>query len=296
MELRQLTYFDAVVRHAGFTRAAENLHVAQPAISAQIRRLETELGTVLLHRSTRRMSLTHAGELFWARTRRVLAELEAARADLDELASVLSGRVRIGATEVLGTLDLPAVMAQFRRRYPGVGLALRSGLVDDLLGALHDGELDIVLGPVHSDMSPRYLAWPLVDESVVLIAAPGHRLGNGRSVDLAAAREESFVCLPAGSGLHTILTEAAAAAGFVARIEFETHSPSSIRELVAAGLGVALVAESAVRRPGPPVEIHPLASPRHPSIGIITIHDRPLTPAARTFYDHVRRSESSVAE
>jgi LysR family transcriptional activator of glutamate synthase operon len=283
VELRQLVYFDAVVRHGGFTRAAENLHIAQPAISAQIRRLETELGTVLLQRNSRRVSLTHAGELFWARTRRALDELDAARAEIGELASVLRGRVRIGATQVLGTLHLPVVMADFRRRYPGLGLTLRSGLMENLLDALEAGELDIVLGPIHSDLSPQYVAQPLVDESLVLISPPGHRL---RTVDgsIAAARDECFVCLPAGSGLHEILNSAASAAGFIPRIEFETYSPASIRELVSAGLGVALVAASAARPPGPPVEIYPLANLTHPAIGMITIYDHPLTPAATAFH------------
>ena len=187
MELRQLIYFDAVVRHGGFTRAAESLHIAQPAISAQIRRLETELGTVLLQRNTRRVSLTHAGELFWARTRRALDELDAARADLDQLASVLRGRVRIGATQVLGTLHLSVQLADFRRRYPGLGLTLRSGLMEVLLEALDGGELDVVLGPIHADLSARYVARPLVEEGLVLVSPPGHRLSD-HSGSLGAAR------------------------------------------------------------------------------------------------------------
>jgi DNA-binding transcriptional LysR family regulator len=295
VELRQLIYFDAVVRHGGFTRAAESLHIAQPAISAQIRRLETELGTVLLQRSTRRVSLTHAGELFWARTRRALDELDAARADLDQLASVLRGRVRIGATQVLGTLHLPMQLADFSRRYPGLGLTLRSGLMEVLLEALDGGELDVVLGPIHADLSPRYVARPLVDESLVLISPPGHRFSDP-SGSLAAARDESFVCLPAGSGLHEILTQAAAAVGFVPRIEFETYSPASIRELVAAGLGVALVAGSAARAPGPPVETYPLPHLSHPAIGLILLAERPLTPAADAFRDFLGRSPSGATD
>jgi LysR family transcriptional regulator, transcription activator of glutamate synthase operon len=289
VELRQLVYFDAVVRHGGFTRAAESLHIAQPAISAQIRRLETELGTVLLERSTRRVSLTHAGELFWARTRRVLDELDGARAELDQLSSVLRGRVRIGATQVMGTLQLAIQLADFRRRYPGLGLSLRSGLMEVLLEALDNGELDVVLGPIHADLSSRYIARPLVEESLVLVSPPGHKLSDPAG-SLAAARNESFVCLPAGSGLHDILTKAAAAAGFVPRIEFETYSPASIRELVAAGLGVALVAASAAHAPGPPVEIYPVSHLTHPAIGLIVLDDRPLTPAAGAFRDFLART------
>jgi LysR family transcriptional activator of glutamate synthase operon len=294
VELRQLAYFDAVVRHGGFTRAAEQLHVAQPAISAQIRRLERELGAELLERSTRRMSLTQAGELFLERARQVLAQLAVARSDLDELAAVERGRVRIGATEVLGSFDLPAALAGFRRRHPGVALTLRSGLVGDLLADLDDGEVDVVLGPVHADLLPRYLARPLVGESLVLVTPPGHRLTAGRSAGLAAASDEAFVCLPAGSGLRAILVAAAAAVGFVPRIEFETYSPASIRALVSAGLGVALLAASTAQEAGPPVEIHRLvpALP-HPVIGVITPQNRPSRPATDALCAYLRAGQTA---
>src|SRR4051794_8500214 len=129
MELRQLVYFEAVVRHGGFTHAARHLHVAQPAISAQIRRLESELGGTLLARTTRRVGLTPAGELLLTRARRALAEIDAARRTLAELTDVLRGRVAIGATPVLGPFDLAAALASFHGSYPGVALTLRSGLI-----------------------------------------------------------------------------------------------------------------------------------------------------------------------
>lgn len=286
MELRQFVYFEAVVRCGGFTRAAEQLHIAQPAISAQIRRLEIDLGTPLLERTTRRVVLTHAGEVFLNRTRTILAEVDGARADLDDLATVMRGQVRIGATHVLGPLDLTAAMAQFRRRHHGVTLRLRTGLIAELLHTLDAGEIDIAIGPVHTDLPGRHVAHCLVEERLVLVTPPDHP-GAGRPLDtLAAVSDETFVCLPAGSGLHAILTEAAATEGFVPRIELETHSPASIRELVAAGLGVALVARSAAQEPGPPIAIHDLKrAPKHPPIGLIHRRSPTLTPSARAFHD-----------
>jgi DNA-binding transcriptional LysR family regulator len=297
MELRQLVYFDAVARHGSFTKAAQRLHVAQPAVSAQIRRLESELGTTLLERTTRRVALTHAGELFLARTRRVLAQLDAARGDLAELSAVLRGQVRIGATQVLGSLDLPACLALFRRSYPGVSLALRTGLIAKLLGLLDAGEVDLILGPVHDDLPAAYHARPLVPESLVLVTPPGHSLAAGRNVALGAAGDEPFVCLPADSRLRAILSAAAAAEGFVPRIEFETYSPASIRDLVSAGLGVALLARSAAEGPGPAIGVCELArAPEHPSIGLIRVRGRPLTPAARAFADHLARTAGPPAD
>jgi DNA-binding transcriptional LysR family regulator len=296
MELRQLAYFDAVVRHGSFTKAAQRLHVAQPAVSAQIRRLESELGTTLLERTTRRVALTHAGELFLARARQVLVQIDAARGDLAELSAVRRGRVRIGATQVLGSLDLPASLASFRRRYPGVSLALHTGLIAKLLGLLDAGDVDLILGPVHDDLPAAYHARPLVPESLVLVTPPGHPLAAGTDVALAAAGDEPFVCLPADSRLRAILTGAAAAEGFVPRIEFETYSPASIRDLVSAGLGVALLARSAAEGPGPAIGVCELArAPEHPSIGLICARARPLTPAARAFADHLARTAGPAA-
>lgn len=287
MELRQLVYFDAVVREGGFTKAAEKLRIAQPAVSAQIRRLETELGVSLLERTTRRVALTHAGELFWARVSHVLEHLDSGRVELAQLSALQRGQVRLGATHIVGTLDLPQLLAQFRRRYPGIGLALHAGLIAELLERLDAGGLDLVLGPIHAELSERYVADTLLEESVVLVTTPGLR-APGTLGTLAAVRDEPFVCLSAGSGLHTILSEAAAAEGFTPRIEFETFSPGSIRELVAAGLGVALLAAGAAHGPGPAVDVHRLdRPPAHPPLGVIRLRERPPTPSAQAFHDFV---------
>jgi LysR family transcriptional activator of glutamate synthase operon len=278
MELRQLTYFEAVARLHGFTRAAGQLRVAQSAVSAQIRALEAELGTALFTRTTRRVALTQAGELLLARTRRVFGELDGARADLAELAAVLHGRVTLGSMAVLGGFDLPAALAGFHARYPGVSLALRTGLIAELLAKLDAGEVDLVLGPVHEDLPARFTARELVDEQVVLILPPGRAAVR----ELADVRDEPFGCLPAGSGLRAILDRAAADAGFEPRVQFETHSAASIRELVSAGLGVALVARSAAVTDGPAVVVVRLEpAPAHPAIGLIHLRDRRLSAPAR---------------
>jgi LysR family transcriptional regulator, transcription activator of glutamate synthase operon len=290
MELRQLTYFEAVARLGGFTRAARALRVAQPAISAQIRQLETELGVPLLARTTRQVSLTSAGEVFLARAPRALAEIDSARADLGELAAVMRGRVTVGATEMLGPIDLPAALAAFHARHPGVALSLRTALIAHLLAKLDDGDADLIIGPVHADLSRRYLAQPLASEQLVLATAPGHRLGRGRCA-LADAAAETFACLPPGSGLRAILEEAAAEAGFTPRVQFEASGPGGVRALVAAGLGVALLARSTTQAAGPPVAVHDLDPPLVPlSIGLIWRHDRQLSPAAQACRQHLARA------
>ncbi|MEP7019782.1 MAG: LysR family transcriptional regulator [Pseudonocardiales bacterium] len=290
MELRQLAYFEAVARCGSFTRAAERLHIAQPAVSAQIRRLERELGTSLLARTTRRVSLTQAGELFLARAQAVLAELDGARADLSELAAVLRGQLRLGVTPVTGSLDVPVALAGFHRRYPDIGLSVRNGLIAALLQDLDDGDIDAVIGPVHHDLDARYVARSLVGESFVLVTPPGRRSTAPAIRTLGDVRDDLFVCLPAASGLHAILIEASAAQGFVPHIQFEAPDPAGIRAFVSAGLGVALLAGSAARADGPPVDIHRLKpSPRHPPIGLITTRGRRATPTLRAWQQHLEQ-------
>lgn len=282
MELRQLTYFEAVARHGGFTRAAQHLHVAQSAISAQVRALESELGVDLFTRTTRAVVLTRAGELFLGRARRILGEVDGARGELAALSGVLAGRVTIGATPVLGGIDLPRVLSDFHGRFPGVALSLRSGLIAALLAKLDDGAVDLVLGPIHDDLDRRrHVARRIAREQLVLVVPERHRLAAKTRIKPIDVRREPFICLPEGSGLRALLDTFLGAA---AEVPFEAGTPEAVRDLVAAGLGVALLARSSAERPGAPVAVLGLdPAPAHPPIGIIRRRDRRLTAAADVF-------------
>jgi DNA-binding transcriptional LysR family regulator len=281
VDLRQLVYFDAVVRHGGFTRAAEHLRVAQPAVSVQIRRLEAEMGAQLLHRTTRTVALTHAGELVLDRARRALAELDAARDELAGLAGGLLGRVRIGAIQALDPFDLPAALAAFHRRNPAVELALRSGALRRLLDGLDHGELDLAIGPMPPGLPARYARTPLFTDELVLVTAPGHRLAGTDPLPLAVLRDEPFVCLPADSGLRAILDRLAAEAGFIPHVPFESTHLLRLRDLAAHGLGVALVARSVAEAPGPPVAVHGVdPGPQLRPVGLLHRADTTLGAAA----------------
>ncbi len=284
VELRQLVYFEAVVRCGGFTRAAHDLRVAQPAISAQVRRLESELGVTLLARTTRRVTPTEAGELLLVRARRVLAELAAARDEAAQVADVVRGSVTVGTTGVLGGLDLPAVLSGFIGRHPGVTVSLRTGLMDALLDDLTAGAADLVLGPVHPDRPAGILVTPLSEDRLVLLT-PLDRDGG----ELTEFAGEPFVSLPVGSGLRKLLDGLATRLGVDLPVRFEASSPDGVRDLVAAGLGVALMAASAVARPGPAVGVHEVvpATP-HPAIGVL--YGATTSPAARALRSWVIRS------
>jgi DNA-binding transcriptional LysR family regulator len=282
VELRQLVYFDAVVRHGGFTRAAEHLRVAQPAVSVQIRRLEAEVGARLLQRTTRSVALTHAGELVLRRARRALAELDAVRDELAGLTGGLLGRVRIGAIQALDPFDLPAALAGFHRQHPGVELALGSGALRALLDGLDHGELDLAIGPIPPGLPTRYARTPLFTDELVLVTAPDHPLAGTDPLPLVALRDEPFVCLPADSGLRAILDRLAAEAGFTPRVPFETTHLPRLRDLAAHGLGVALVARSVAEAPGPPRAVHGIdPGPQLRPVGLLHRADTSLGAAAQ---------------
>jgi DNA-binding transcriptional LysR family regulator len=290
MELRQLVYFEAVVRHGGFTRAAEQLRVAQPAVSAQLRKLESELGVTLLARTTRRVRLTRAGEVVLARARAALDELDALPDDLDRLAGQLGGRVRIGAIQATGPFGLAAALAEFHRRHPDVRLSLRAGRLAALLDALHADEIDLAVGPLPDPVPPGLVVHPLFSDELVLVTAPDHPLAGEGGLALERLRDEEFVCLPEGSGLRRRLDRAAARAGFTPRVRYETTILPQLRELVGHGLGVALVARSVAEAPGPPVSVHPvLPEPLDRPVGLLHHAERPLSPATRRCRDLLLR-------
>lgn len=284
MELRQLRYFEAVVRCGGFTRAADQLHIAQPAVSAQVRALEEELGTPLLVRQPRAVALTPAGERVLDRARRVLGEVSALHTDVGEAAGIRKGRLRIGVTSMLESYDVSAVVADFRHRYPGVQVQMRSALSKSLASALDRGQLDIILGPIHDPEDERFDARVLIDETAVLVTPPGHRLADGSPGDIARARDEAFVCLAGGTGLREILERTCEQAGFTPRVPVETYGPASIRGLVSAGTGVGILARTLAQLPGPPIDVHPISpDPPYPPLGYRTSVNAPPTPALTAF-------------
>src|SRR6195256_3844793 len=132
MDLRQLRYMVALAEERHFTRAAAREHIAQPALSQQIRRLEEELGLPLVERTTRQVTITHAGRLLVARARRILGEIDAASAELAALKGMESGRVNVGTMHTMGPIDVSLPLAIFHERHPGVELTVREQSSEEL--------------------------------------------------------------------------------------------------------------------------------------------------------------------
>jgi LysR family transcriptional activator of glutamate synthase operon len=293
MELRQLTYFAAVARHRHFTRAAAELHVAQPALSQQIKRLEGELGVPLLDRTSRRVTLTEAGEMFLERTQRALAEVDAAREELARLRGLEQGRVTMGAMQSLGPIDLAALIADFHARHPGVEVVLRESTTARMLRSVGADELDLAFVTLRGELDPRLAAEPVFREELVVIAAPSSSWARRRRVALAELAGEPFVFFAAGTGLRTAVEGAAAAAGISLHAAFETNELSRVRALAARGLGVSIVPSSTAFAPGPEVAILSLRPALIREVGLVWRRERRLAPAPAAFLAFARERYAS---
>jgi len=244
MELRQLAYVVAVAEERSFTRAAAREHVAQPAVSAQVRRLEAELGQALFARGPGPVTLTAAGEAVLPHARAALASAAGVRTAVDELAGLLRGRVAVGVVPSVAH-RLAGVLAAFHADHPGVEVTLAEDTSDGLLAAVRSGRLDFALAGVAGAAPPGLDAATVTDERLVAAVAPGHPLAARRTVTLRALRDEALIALPPGTGGRTALERGFAALGLAPRVALEAGDPLVLMELARRGLGVAIVPESA---------------------------------------------------
>jgi len=277
--LHQLEYFVAVAEDRHFTRAAERLHVAQPSVSAQIRQLERTLGTQLFHRAPGKVTLTDAGELLLPLARRALADIEELVDGVTELDSLHRGRVAIGATPSLSTTLLPAALARFHQRHPGVALAVTEQGSRRLVHGLESGELDVALAilPLHQ---PLLESVTLAVEELVVVTSTHHPLAARRRIEIADLSEVPLVMFRDGYDLKTVTLSVCHEAGFDPVVALEGGEMDGVLALVGAGLGAAIV-PSIVASAHP--DLHRLRV-RSPSlrreIGLVHRGDRPLSRAA----------------
>jgi DNA-binding transcriptional LysR family regulator len=292
MELRQVRYVEAVARHLNFTRAAEELFVAQPALSLQIQRLEAEFGVQLFERTTRQVRLTDAGRAFLSSAQRLLAEVDDLDARLRDVTDASVGRVRLAAQQsVTACGALPALLAEFKSRRPGIDVVLCEEPGGDIASVLREGRLDLALAQFDdaNETSDRgdLEVEPLYREELVLAVAPDHPLPTGLLSwpDLAA---EPFIAFNEPAGLRRTLERACADGGFTPRIGYESIALSSIRAIASAGLGVALLPLPALLGPGPPVRVLAIRPALHRSISLVRSADRYRSHAAQALTDLLR--------
>jgi LysR family transcriptional regulator, transcription activator of glutamate synthase operon len=289
VELRQLRSVEAVARHRHFTRAADELHVAQSALSHQIRRLEQELGTPLFERTSRRVTPTEAGLAIAARARRVLAEVDGAREEVDELRGVLRGRIRIGPLLPAGGVDVPGLLARFSQAHPGVEVSLREGVAADMLRFLAADELDAAFCLLAGTIPDELAVERLSQDEVVAAFAPDHAPPAPR-VTVADVARRPIVAPRRGSAITSVLDERFAAAGEPLRLALESGDPFLLRSLAARGFATAILPRSLTALEGPPLAVRSLDPAVELPVALVWRRDRDAPPAARAFIEFVREA------
>ena len=254
MELRTLRYFVAVAEERHFHRAAERLHIAQPPLSQQIKRLEQELHAQLFVRTTRSVELTDAGRVLLDEARRVLAAADRASSAVKHAASGELGTVRIGfvASAALGLV--PRILLAVQRQWPRLDLQLVEATTDEQLQALHDGQLDLGIAREVQERIPDMVVRTLLKERLVVAMHESHALAERNEVCLADLRDERFIVFPRlrVSRLLDHIIGLCATAGFRPTIAHEALQFPTILGLAAANTGIAIVPEAmrALQLPG----------------------------------------------
>jgi LysR family transcriptional activator of glutamate synthase operon len=289
MDVRQLRLAVELGRARHFTRAAERLGLTQSALSHGIAQLERELGVELFARTSRRVTPTAAGSELLAGAERILGEVDGLRAAVREHAEALRGRIDVGTMLFLGGTGLPALVAEFHRRHPGVEFALHHDLTTDMLAGLRAGALDVAFVNVEPAAHPD-LTFIEIDRDELAVAVPPlHRLAGATRVPLAELAGEPIIAYQTGSGLYATFSQAARRAGFTPRVVVQCRDTNTVRALVAEGVGLALLPRSYLRTPGPDVATVALSTPQLEMTIVLGLRPGVASnPAARAFIAFLR--------
>ncbi|MGI5130060.1 LysR family transcriptional regulator [Pseudonocardia sp. CA-107938] len=284
---RQLEYFQAVARELHFTRAAESLRIAQPALSQQIRRLERQLGLVLFERNNHRVELAPAGAALLEHAERILADLVAVEDEMLGWAGGVRGNIRLGAARGLMS-QLAHVLSVFCRSYPAVKVELREHNTEEMIAGLHAGRLDLATLAISRGLDERRLVvHPLGREPLVLVtAATGGPLSDRPEVPIGELDGMEMVIYQAGSVVGQIIMSALEAGGAVPDFRFESREYSTARILASAGLAAAIMPRSVAEAPGPAVHIARLDPEPIWTPSLAWPAGRRPAPAVRMFIDY----------
>ena len=237
MDLKQLRYFKAVVEAKGFSAAARRLHIAQPAISIAIRKLEQEMELMLLHRGDRAITPTAEGEVLLAHANELLARAASAELEMRELRGLTKGEVRLGIPSMLGSYYFPPILMGFKHRYPGLRLSVYEQGTRRLQQMIHDGELD--LGVVVADTPPADLETrPLTREEMVACVSADHPLAGERTISMRAFFSQELVVFKPGYFLREFIDRFSTLEGKEPRIAFETNLIPLTKAIVRQGFGI----------------------------------------------------------
>lgn len=247
MTIKQLQYFLRIAELRSFSKAASHLHVAQPALGLQIRKLEEELDVKLFNRHSRGVTPTEAGLLLREHAAVILRQVERTRQSLANLAGPPRGKIAVGLTATLNLILATQLVERCSQNYPDISLAIVDGMSEDLMAWVENDRLDVAFSYNPSAVQ-GLVCEPLLSEDLCLIGHGKSDLANRPSMRLSDAASLPLVLPSASSGLRALVDEAAHAQDLEINVVFEIDSVSAIKEVVAKDIGYTILPMGAVRR------------------------------------------------
>jgi len=291
MELRQLIYFIEVAEQEHVSEAAANLHVAQSAVSRQIANLEKELGVSLFDREGRNIKITPIGKIFLSHAKTAIRAIDHAKKQVDEYLDPERGTIKIGFPTSLASFLLPMISSEFKKNYPRIAFQLRQGSYNFLIESVKKREIDVAfLGPVPTDY-PEIKGDILFSESLHALVPRTNPLSYRERVHLHELSDEPFVLFPKGFVLQQLAIEGCEQAGFRPNVTSEGEDMDAIKGLVAAGIGITILPESAFNNNNnsPYAKKLIIDTPQlRRTVGMITPKNRELSPSEKVFYHFVK--------
>ena len=244
LTLRQLKIFEAVARHLSFSRAAEELHLTQPAVSMQVRSLETAAGLPLTEQVGKRVYLTDAGEELARHARVIAQQLREIEESLSAMKGLRGGRLNIGVVST-AKYFAPRLLTSFRQAHPDVELRLGVHNRGDIVQQLADNEIDLaIMGRPPQELET--VSEPFAENPLVFVAAPDHPLAKAKNIEPKQLAEESFLLREPGSGTRAAMERFLADNGVVPRRTVEMTSNETIKQAVMAGMGISFISERTI--------------------------------------------------
>lgn len=287
MEIKQLTHVQAVAKYKSFTRAAEVLNIAQPALSMSIKRFEQTLGVVLFDRgagkSNQSVSLTHEGQVLCQHANLILRQVEQAKKQIQAMADLTIGEVRIAVPGMLGSFYLPSRLMAFRHQNPKLKLSLFEGGTRDSLRMLENEEVDIAI-ITEQDLKPHYQSQLLVREQMVVAMSQDHPLALMKSVSLNDFLAHELVMFKTGYFHREWILKQAQKLGKSVNIAFETNLINLIKQLVSQGFAITSVLEMIVSQQDK-IVIKPFKPAMYLNLHIAWKNKKPISPADKAFVE-----------
>ncbi|MFD1932556.1 MULTISPECIES: LysR family transcriptional regulator [Nonomuraea] len=288
LNLHRLWIFMTVVECGGFSAAAQKLYLSQPSVSHQVRQLEQALRATLIDRSGARIRLTPEGEVMLEYAKRVFLLADEAVAAIRQVSGLQTGKLVAGGTTTVGTYLLPPLLAAFRDRHPGIEIGIQVGNGQQVERGLVDGEIGVAV-LAGQPSAPQLVSEPILEDRLVVITEPGHVLSRSGTAEPSALEGELFLIREPGSSTRELQEQAMETWGLDKRTEI--WGPETIKQAVAAGLGVSLVSEHCVEQEladGRLAAVEVTPAPRPRPIVLAHRRDRLLGPAEQAFITMLR--------